>query len=137
VAGRNIDTILGGLVDAVRGQDPERIADFLDPDLVWEGLRPGLRCDGRDQAMHQIRGRFAAAPFVLDGVEAIDAGQHVVLGLRGPGFNGIPGDLETVGQIYHVFTVRDGKVVRWRDYVGRGEALAAAGVTATGPAGGD
>jgi limonene-1,2-epoxide hydrolase len=127
VAGRNIDIILGGLVDAVRGQDAERVAELLAPDLVWEGLRPELRCDGREQALRLIRNRFAAALFSVDAVEAIDAGQHVVVGLRGPGFNGIPGDRETVGQMYHVFTLRDGKVIRWRDYLARDDALAAAG----------
>jgi hypothetical protein len=77
----------GRLADAVRRQDPERIAEFLAPDLVWEGLEPGL---------------------------------------RGPGFNGTPGDLETVGQICNVFTLSGGKVVRWRDYLTRTQALAAA-----------
>jgi limonene-1,2-epoxide hydrolase len=127
MAGRNIDIVLTGLVDAIRSQDPGRIADLLAPDLVWEGLRPGLRCDGREQALRLIRNRFAAALFSVDAVEAIDAGQHVVVGLRGPGFNGIPGDRETVGQMYHVFTLRDGKVIRWRDYLARDDALAAAG----------
>jgi limonene-1,2-epoxide hydrolase len=127
VAGRDIDIVLTGLVDAIRSQDPERIADLLAPDLVWEGLRPELRCDGRDQALRLIRNRFAAALFSVDAVEAIDAGPHVVVGLRGPGFNGIPGDRETVGQMYHVFTLRDGKVIRWRDYLARDDALAAAG----------
>jgi hypothetical protein len=127
MAAGNLEIILGGLVDAVRNQDPERITDFLAPDLTWEGLAPGLRCDGRDQAMGVIRSRFAAAPLTVEAVEAIDAGQHVIVGLRGPGFNGIPGDLETVGQIYNVFTFSDGKVVRWRDYGTREQALAAAG----------
>lgn len=129
MAGRNIEIILGGLVEAVRDQDPERITEFLAPDVVWEGLEPGLRCDGREQAMGVIRNRFAAAPVAVEAVEAVDAGQHVVLGLRGPGFNGTLGDLSTVGQIYNVFTLSDGKVIRWRDYLTRGDALAAAGAS--------
>jgi limonene-1,2-epoxide hydrolase len=126
VAVRNIDIVLGGLADAIRSRDPERIAGFLSPDLVWEGLEPGLRCDGRQQAMGVIRNRFAAAPLIIQAVEAIEAGQHVIVGLRGPGFNQTPGDLETVGQIFNVFTLRDGKVVRWRDFLTRREALDAA-----------
>jgi limonene-1,2-epoxide hydrolase len=126
VATRNIDIVLGGLADAMRSRDPQRIAEFLGPDLVWEGVEPGLRCDGRQQAMSVIRNRFAAAPFTVQAVEAIEAGQHVIVGLRGPGFNGTPGDLETVGQIFNVFTLSDGKVVRWRDFLTRQEALDAA-----------
>jgi limonene-1,2-epoxide hydrolase len=126
VAARNIDIVLGGLADAIRSRDPERIAEFLGPDLVWEGLEPGLRCDGRQQAMSVIRNRFAAAPLIVQAVEAIEAGQHVIVGLRGPGFNGTPGDLETVGQIFNVFTLSDGKVIRWRDFLTRRDALEAA-----------
>ena len=126
MAGRNIHIVLGGLADAIRSRDPERIAEFLGPDLVWEGLEPGLRCDGRQQAMSVIRNRFAAAPLIVQAVEAIETGQHVIVGLRGPGFNGMPGDLETVGQIFNVFTITDGKVVRWRDFLTRQEALEAA-----------
>jgi len=58
VAARNIDIVLGGLADAMRSRDPEHIAEFLGPDLVWEGVEPGLRCDGRQQTMSVIRNRF-------------------------------------------------------------------------------
>ena len=55
MAARNIDIVLGGLADAIlRSRDPERIAEFLGPDLVWEGLEPGLRCDGRQQVNIQV-----------------------------------------------------------------------------------
>jgi limonene-1,2-epoxide hydrolase len=126
---RNIEIILGGLVDAVRYRDPARIAGFLAPELVWDGVSPGLRCEGREQAMGLIRNRLAAAPLTVDAVEAVDAGEHVIIGLRGPGFNQTPGDLATVGQVFFVFTFSDGKVVRWRDYRTRAAAVAAAGAS--------
>jgi hypothetical protein len=37
---RNIEIVLGGLVDAVRYRDPKRIAGFLAPDLVGDGISP-------------------------------------------------------------------------------------------------
>ena len=129
MAARNIEIILGGLATAIRTQDPSHIQEFLAGELVWEGVEPGLRCDGPEQAMGVIQDRFAATPLTVDALEVIDAGQHVIVGLRGPGFNGIPGDLETVGQIYNVFTLRGGKVIRWRDYRTREQALAAASAT--------
>jgi hypothetical protein len=129
MAGRNIEIILGALAAAVGTQDPGHIRGFLAEELVWEGVQPGLRCDGPGQAMGVIRNRFAAGPLTVDALEVIDAGQHVVVGLRGPGFNGIPGDVETAGQIYNVFTFRGGKVIRWRDYGTREQALAAASAT--------
>ena len=101
------------------------------PDLVWDGVAPGLRCEGRDQALALIRNRLASAPLTVDAVEAVDAGEHVVIGLRGPGFNQTPGDLATVGQAFFVFTFSDGKVVRWRDFRTRAAAMAAAGASTT------
>ena len=129
MAGRNIEIILGVLAAAVRTQDPGHIRGILGDELVWEGTEPGTRCDGPEQAMGIIRNRFAAAPLTVDALEVIDAGEHVVVGLRGPGFNGIPGDVETPGQIYNVVTFRSGKIIRWRDYGTRERALAAASAT--------
>jgi hypothetical protein len=44
-----------------------------------------------------------------------------------PGFNGIPEDFETVGHVFHVFTLRDGLIVHWKTYFDREDALATAG----------
>jgi hypothetical protein len=62
---RNIEIVLGGLVDAVRYRDPERIAGFLAPDLVGDGVSPGLRCvftfsDGKVIRWRDFRTRAAA-----------------------------------------------------------------------------
>jgi len=48
-----------------------------------------------------------------------------VLGARGPIIG--PAE-EPLGQIFNVFTLRDGRIVRIDDYRGRREALTAAGV---------
>jgi hypothetical protein len=109
VAARNIDVVLGGPADAMRSRDPERIAEFLVPDLVWEGLEPGLRCNGRQQAMSLIRDRFAAA--TDRPCRRSDRGRAARD--PGPARAGIQrdaGDLETVGQIFNVFTLSEGKV---------------------------
>jgi hypothetical protein len=52
-------------------------------------------------------------------------GEQVVLGARGPNIG--PAE-EPLGQIFNVFTLRDGRIVRIDDYRGRREALTAAGV---------
>jgi hypothetical protein len=97
---RNIEIILGGLVDAVRYRDPERIAGLLPPGLVWDGVSPGLRCEGREQALALIRNRLAKARSWWTPSRRSTPGEHVVIGLRGPGFSQTPGDLATVGQIF-------------------------------------
>ena len=62
---RNIEIVLGGLVDAVRYRDPGRIAGFLASDLVWDGVSTGLRCvftfsDGKVIRRRDFHSRAAA-----------------------------------------------------------------------------
>jgi hypothetical protein len=40
---------------------------------------------------------------------AVDAGEHVIIGVRAPGGNQTPRDEVTVGQIFFVFTFSGGK----------------------------
>ncbi len=125
----NLGIVLTGITKVLRNQDADGIAELLASDVVWEGLWPGLRCDNREQAMRIIRHAFADQRFTADAIEAFAAGDNVVVGLHGPGFNGTPGDRETVGQLYYVLTMRDGMVAHWRGFMTRSEALAAAATT--------
>lgn len=127
MAQNNMEIVLGALADTVRTQDIGHLAGLLGQDVVWEGVHPGQRCDGWDQAMSVLGGFFASRELMFDAVEVIARGDVVVVGIRGPGFNGIPEDFETVGQVFHVFTLRDGLVVHWKAYLDRQDALAAAG----------
>jgi limonene-1,2-epoxide hydrolase len=127
MAHNNMEIVLGVLADTLRTQDIEHLVRLLDQQVVWEGVHPGQRCDGRDQAIGVLGGFFASRELTFDTVEVIARGDMVVVGIQGPGFNGIPEDVETVGQVFHVFTLRDGLVVRWKAYLDREDALAAAG----------
>jgi hypothetical protein len=127
MAQNNMGIVLGVLADTLRTQDIEHLARLLDQQVVWEGVHPGQRCDGRDQAMSVLGGFFASRELTFDAVEVISRGDNVVVGIQGPGFNGIPADFETVGQVFHVFTLRGGLVVHWKAYLDREDALAAAG----------
>jgi ketosteroid isomerase-like protein len=134
MARNNMETILGVLADTVRTQDIEHLVQLLDQNVIWEGAQPGQRCDGRDQAMGVLGGFFDSRHLVFDSVELVANGDNVVVGISGPGLNGIPGDLNSVGQVFHVFTLRDGRVVRWKAYLDRQDALAAAGANGPVPA---
>lgn len=123
--------ILGAIGDVARSQDIGPLAVLLDQDVVWEGVRPDQRCDGRDEAMRVIGGFFSHRRLTFDAVELQARGDTVVVGMHGPGLTGTPGDFETVGQVFHVFTLRDGAVIRWKAYLDRSEALAA--VESDGP----
>jgi limonene-1,2-epoxide hydrolase len=127
MAQNNMEIVLGVLADTLRTQDIEHLVRRLDEQVVWEGVHPGQRCDGRDQAVDVLGGFFANRELTFDAVEVMAHGDNVVVGIRGPGFNGIPEDVDTVGQMFHVFTLRDGLVVRWKAYLDREDALAAGG----------
>jgi len=127
MTGSNMEITLGLLAETLRTQDTGYLAGLLDQDVVWEGVHPGQRCNGRDQAMSVLGGYFASRELAFDAVEVIARGDVVVVGITGPGFNGTPEDLDTIGQVFHVFTLRDGAIVRWKAYLDREDALAAAG----------
>jgi hypothetical protein len=61
----------------------------------------------------------------IDALEFTRGGEQVVLGARGPNIGPVE---EPLDQIFNVFTLGDGRIVRIDDYRGRREALAAAGV---------
>jgi len=104
------------------------LADLLDEHVVWEGVSADQRCEGQHRAMHIISGFFACNRLTFDAVEIAARGDMIVLGMRGPGFNGRPGDTTTPGQLFHVMTLHGGAVLRWKSYLDRDEAYAAAGI---------
>ena len=61
----------------------------------------------------------------IDALEFTRGGGQVVLGARGPNIGPVE---EPLDQIFNVFTLRDGRIVRIDDYRGRREALTAGGV---------
>jgi ketosteroid isomerase-like protein len=63
----------------------------------------------------------------VDALEFTRSGDQVVFGARGATITEV-GDKPLEGQIFNVFTLRGGRIVRIVDYRHRGEALAAGGV---------
>lgn len=127
-AASNMAVVLGAVADAVRSQDSTHLAALLDEHVVWEGVSADQRCEGQHQAMHIISGFFARNRLAFDAVEVTGRGDMIVVGMRGPGFNGTPGDTTTSGQLFHVMALHGGAVLRWKSYLDRDEAYAAAGI---------
>src|SRR6266511_1146088 len=109
----NLETVMIDFLGALRRGDFEAAAGLLDPDVSWQGLREEWVCHGREERRE------------LDALEFSRCGEQVVLGVRGPNIG--PAE-EPLGQIFNVFTLREGRIVRIDDYRGRREALTAAGV---------
>jgi hypothetical protein len=126
----NMAVVLGAVADAVRSQDSTPLAALLDEHVVWEGVSADQRCEGQHQAMHIISGFFSRHRLTFDAVEVVAQGDMIVVGMRGPGFNGTPGDTTTPGQLFHVMTLHDGAVLRWKSYLDRDEAYTAARIDA-------
>jgi ketosteroid isomerase-like protein len=111
---------------ALRRGDFEAAGALLDPDVSWQGLREEWVCQGREEVLSTFRSGLEARR-EIDALEFTRAGDQVVLGARGPSISEV-GDEPLEGQIFNVFTLRDGRIVRIDDYRRRGEAFTAAGV---------
>ena len=123
----NMEVVFDHL-NARRVHDLARLESQLDPDVVHQGVFPELVCNNRDEVLANIQRGFARDGFGIDHLELIDAGDRVVVGLAGQRFSEVPW-APLQGQIYMVYTLRDGRIVRMDDYLSRAEAMAAAGAT--------
>ena len=112
---------------ARRRHDIEAVAAGLDPGVVHQGVELQLVCNGRDEVLENVRYSFARDDAGLESLELVDAGDRIVVGLTGPRFRENP---FLTGQLFIVYTVRDGKITRMDDYRTRDEAFHASGATA-------
>jgi ketosteroid isomerase-like protein len=122
----NLEIVFDHL-DARRSHDLARLTSQLDPDVVHQGVRPELVCNNRDDVLALVRRGFDRDDFGVDHLELIEAGERVVVGLAGPRFREVPW---LDGQLFMVYTLRDGRIARIDDYLTRAEALTAAGAGA-------
>jgi limonene-1,2-epoxide hydrolase len=121
---------LWGWFDALRRRDSEAMADALDPNLVWQGVRPGLVCHGPEEVVAAFVTAYNANQ-EIDSLELLGSDVHVVLGVRAPDL--AVDDVKTAGEIYNVFTIQGDRITRIEDYFQRRAALAAAGLKAPQP----
>jgi hypothetical protein len=114
-------------LSALRRRDIDAVAALLDPAVVHHGYSEELVCNGREAVLHNVSNGMRRKHLGIEHLELVDAGDRVIVGLAGPNFAGRPG-VGDQQQVFIVFTVRDGKIIRMDDYLTRGEALGAAGI---------
>jgi ketosteroid isomerase-like protein len=120
----NLEIIFSDWIDALRRGDLDAVASRLAPDVVHQGVRDELVCEGCDAVLARLR-RRATHPPQVTAVELVESGDHVVLSLRAQGIGVPTGEEEQArGQATIVFTLRDGLIIRMRDHLDRGSALA-------------
>jgi ketosteroid isomerase-like protein len=120
----NLELVLDW-IDALRRRDIDAIAERFHPDVAWTGLTGGVACTGRDQVLAWLRGAPNQPPDV-DALELLANDDHVVLGVRNHARQELAG-VQLDGQLFTVFTMRDGQIVHLHDHTRRVHALAQAG----------
>jgi len=118
-------------LSAIRRRDIDAVAALLDPAVVHQGYSEDLICNGRDAVLKNMRGAMRRELRGIEHLELVDAGDRVVVGLGGPDFESRPG-LDERGQVFIVFTIRGGRILRMDDYLTRDEAMRAANATPAG-----
>jgi ketosteroid isomerase-like protein len=128
----NVEVVREAL-EAFLGEDREKTAQLLDPEVEFHGTVGGLQEGQIAHGQSEIDQTFEAEDLEaweerrLEAEEFIDAGDNVVVLLheyrqgRGSGV-----ELETDTAV--VVAVREGRVVRIQGYMDRGAALQAAGL---------
>ena len=121
------NAVVFALLDARRRHDLDAVAALLHPDVVHQGVTEELVCNNRDEVLDNVRRSFHADDHGVDHLELVAAGDTVIVGLSGPRFRDAPW-ADRGNQLFIVHTVRDGRIVNMRDFLGRAEAFRAAGV---------
>lgn len=119
---QNLELILFGWLDALRRHDPDLIADRLAQDIVWQGLRADLVCPNRDAVLDNIAGGGPLRDQVT-GIEITVVDAHrVLLRVKLPGVTEFFGETLN-GQIFDVFTIADGVILRIDEFKTRDDAI--------------
>lgn len=124
----NLETVMIDFFGALRRGDLDAASSLLDRDVIWQGLREDWVCHGREEVIQTFRWGLEQRR-QIDALEFTRGGNQVVVGARGPSITEVAGE-PLKGQIFNLFTLREGRIVRIQDYRRRGEAFAAAGVAA-------
>jgi len=122
----NLETVLLDYLGAIRAGDRDAIRAVLDPEVIWQGLHDGWVCHGPNEVIETLQEALELRRDVA-ALEFVRAGDRVLMGVRGPAIDEVGGE-PLGGQIFNVFTLRKGRIVRIQDYRLREEALRAAGV---------
>ena len=126
----NIKTILAGWLDALRRNDLDAVERRMAPDVFWQGIREDFVCEDREAALALLREQQREEHGV-EALELVGTEEKVMLGVRSTQLQEV-GGVPLGGQIFQVFTVREGIIVRVDEYERRGEALAAGGAEGRG-----
>lgn len=125
-AEQNIELVLRGWLLPARERDTGTIAQHLHDDVFWQGVHPDYHRSGRDEVLAQVADE-QDPPSGIHRLELTATGEHVLVSVAAAELDKI-GKVDAGGQVFLVFTIRDGKIARIDDRLTRAEALAVAGM---------
>jgi hypothetical protein len=120
----NIKIILADWLDALRRQDLDAIEQRMAPEVFWQGIREEFVCVDREEAMSLLREQ-QREDYGVEALELVGTEEKVVLGVRSTQLREV-GGVALGGQIFQVFTLHDGIIIRVDEYERRRDALEAA-----------
>lgn len=121
----NVARIKAGYEALARGEFT--FLDEIVPDLEWQALQDPAPYHGREGALESIQNWLGAFEEVHhEPLEFLDAGDAVFVAVKTVGR--ARGGLRVDQTWFQVFTVREGKLARYREFETRAEALEAAGL---------
>jgi ketosteroid isomerase-like protein len=131
VSGQDLESLRRGYEAGSRG-DIDGMVELMDPEIEWRG-HPQLPEPGPLHGREEVRRwleqtRDALTEVELEVQEMIEAGDHVVAIVRVSGRGKGSGAPVAGGPDAHVWTMRNGKAVKFRWYQGTGEALETLGL---------
>jgi hypothetical protein len=112
----NLETVMIDLFGALRRGHFDAVAGLLDPEIAWQGLREEWVCRGREEVLETFRSGLEQRR-EIDALEFTRGSDQVVLGARGSSITEVAGE-PLGGQIFNVFTLHDGRIVRIDDHRG-------------------
>ena len=121
----NIETVIAWLA-AMRRKDLDAAIACFAPEVEWEGLVPGVECPNRDVVREMLRENIDE-DIDAEHLEIIAGTDRAVLGSRSPQLEELAG-VKLDGQLFNVFTIREGQILHVRDFARRDEAIEAAGL---------
>ena len=110
----NIGIILADWLDALRRHDLDALECRMAPDVFWQGIREDFICKDREEAMEMLR-EHQREEHGVEALELVATEEKVMLGVRGTQLREVRG-VPLGGQIFQVFTLRDGAIVRVDEY---------------------
>jgi ketosteroid isomerase-like protein len=123
---QNLEVVVAWL-DAMRRGDLAGVEELLEPGVVWRGLPADAVCQNRDDVLDMLRAdELHEGLRSTHALELVAGEGTVVLGVRSPELDAI-GDVPLEGQLFNVFTVRNGRIASIQDCAQRADALRAAG----------